>query len=83
MRAESKLERGIVRTQAHRIRRATPQRTALKRRMDPTPMMAPVMVCVVLTGIPPAALAKMAIAPALSAQNPPTGCSLVIRLPMV
>ena len=43
---------GIVSTQAHTIRPATPQRTADSRLIDPTPMMAPVIVCVVLTGTP-------------------------------
>ncbi len=34
------------------MRRATPQRTAESRWVAPTPTIAPVMVCVVLTGIP-------------------------------
>ena len=40
---------GIVSTQAHTICRATPHRTAETRLTEPTPMIAPVMVCVVLT----------------------------------
>ena len=38
--------------QATRMPRATPQRTAETRRAAPTPMIAPVMVCVVETGMP-------------------------------
>ncbi len=49
----------------------------------PTPTMAPVMVCVVLTGIPASAVPNRVMAPAVSAQNPPTGFSLVIFEPMV
>ena len=49
----------------------------------PTPTMAPVMVWVVLTGIPARAVPKRVMAPAVSAQNPPTGLSLVILEPMV
>src|SRR5579884_1190252 len=41
---------GIVTTQAQTTRPATPQRTALSRFSEPTPTIAPVMVCVVLTG---------------------------------
>ena len=44
-------EAGIVKIQAQTIRPATPQRTAENRWSEPTPMMAPVMVCVVLTGM--------------------------------
>jgi hypothetical protein len=43
----------MVRTQASTICPATPQRTALIRFVEPTPTMEPVMVCVVLTGMPP------------------------------
>ena len=44
---------GIVSTQAHTTRPATPHRTAESRRAAPTPTMAPVMVWVVETGMPP------------------------------
>ena len=74
---------GIVRTHAHTIRPAMPHRTAESRAYDPTPMIAPVMVCVVLTGTPRAVAANSEIAPAVSAANPPTGCSRVIFDPMV
>jgi len=63
---------GMVTTHAHTIRRATPHRTAESRWVAPTPTMAPVMVCVVLTGIPASAVENSVIAPAASAQNPPT-----------
>ena len=42
---------GTVKIQAHTILPATPQRTALKRRVVPTPTIAPEIVCVVDTGI--------------------------------
>ena len=74
---------GMVRTQAQTMRAATPHRTAESRFTAPTPTIAPVMVCVVLTGIPASAVENSVIAPAASAQNPPTGLSLVIRDPMV
>src|ERR1035441_6145777 len=69
---------GMVTSHAHTIRVATPQRTADNRLTAPTPTMAPVMVCVVLTGIPARAVANRVMAPALSAQKPPTGFSFVI-----
>src|SRR5262245_48357497 len=46
---------GMVMIHAQTIRRVTPHFTAVTRRVAPTPMMAPVIVCVVLTGIPPQA----------------------------
>ena len=46
-------------------------------------MIAPVIVCVVLTGTPRCVAVKSEIAPAVSAANPPTGCSLVIFDPIV
>ena len=42
----------MVRIQAQMIRPATPQRTARVPFVEPTPTMAPVMVCVVETGMP-------------------------------
>src|SRR6202140_4408187 len=74
---------GILTSPAETIRVATPQRTADKRLTAPTPTVAPVMVWVVLTGIPARAVANKVIAPALSAQKPPTGFSLVIFCPIV
>jgi len=78
-----KAEAGIVKIQAQTILPATPQRTALARCAEPTPTMAPVMVCVVDTGIPSTVVRKSVNAPPVSAQKPPTGLSLVIRCPMV
>ena len=49
----------------------------------PDAMTAPVMVWVVLTGMPAMEAPIMDIAAAVSALNPPLGCSLVILLPMV
>src|SRR6266699_7219522 len=74
---------GMVRIHATTMRRAIPQRTADNRVVAPTPTIAPVMVWVVLTGIPASEAENRVIAPAVSAQNPPTGLSFVIREPMV
>src|SRR5437879_8494867 len=73
---------GIVRTHAHTICPATPHRTADSRWAAPTPAIAPVMVWVVLTGIPKWEARKSGIAPRVSAQKPPNGVSLVIRWPI-
>ena len=74
---------GIVNIQAHTIRPATRHLTAESRVVEPTPAIAPVMVCVVDTGIPAAVAPKSVIAPAVSAQKPPTGRNLVIFEPIV
>src|SRR5882672_823222 len=74
---------GIVKTQAQTMRPATRHLTADKRVVDPTPAIAPVMVCVVETGIPAAVAPNNVIAPAVSAQKPPTGRNLVIFDPIV
>src|SRR3954471_2520745 len=74
---------GMVSTQAHTTRLATPHRTAESRRLAPTPTMAPVMVCVVETGMPAAEAKNKVLAAADSAASPPTGCSRVMRDPMV
>ena len=42
----------MVKIHAHTMLPATPQRTADGWRTEPTPTMAPVMVCVVDTGMP-------------------------------
>src|SRR5437762_10205982 len=81
--ADTAAESGMVRTQAHTMRPATPHFTAETRRVAPTPMIAPVMVWVVDTGMPREVARKRVIAPAVSAQNPPKGCSLVIFVPIV
>ncbi len=74
---------GIVRTQAQTIRPATPHLTAENRFAVPTPTIDPVMVCVVETGIPAAVAPNSVIAPAVYAQNPPTGCNFTIFVPIV
>src|SRR4051812_31826634 len=81
--AAMKADAGIVKTQAQTILPATPQRTADIFCAEPTPTIAPVMVCVVDTGTPSAVATNSVIAPPVSAQKPPTGLSLVIFWPMV
>ncbi|MNY70424.1 hypothetical protein D3C86_2085530 [compost metagenome] len=61
----------------------TPQRTALKRLVAPTPIMEPVIVCVVETGIPRLDTVNKVKAPAVSAQTPSSGVTLVIFVPIV
>ena len=56
---------GMVRTQAQTIRRAIPHRTAESRVVAPTPMIDPVIVCVVLTGTPNRVAIMMLNAPAV------------------
>src|SRR5205814_9851153 len=74
---------GIVRTHAQTILPATRHFTADSRVVEPTPAIAPVIVCVVETGIPINVAANKVIDPAVSAQKPPTGRSLVIFDPIV
>src|SRR5216683_4849937 len=74
---------GIVKTQAQIIRPATRHLTADRRVVDPTPAIAPVIVCVVDTGMPASVAPNKVTAPAVSAQKPPTGRSLVIFEPIV
>src|SRR5258708_5972305 len=76
-------EAGMVRIQAHTMFVATPQRTALKRWMEPTPEMAPAVTCVVETGRGNFVAGRMDSAAAVSAQKPLLGFSRVRRLPMV
>ncbi len=73
----------MVRIHAHSKFTVTPQRTALKRFVAPTPMMDPVMVWVVETGIPKLETVNKVNAPAVSAQTPSKGVTLVILDPMV
>src|SRR5207253_2151446 len=56
---------------------------AERRCAAPTPEMAPVIVWVVLTGIPKCEAMNSVMAPLVSAQKPPNGVSLVRRWPMV
>ena len=59
----------MVRIHAHTMRPANPQRTAESRLVAPTPTIEPVIVCVVLTGIPQCVASWIAIAPPVSAAN--------------
>src|SRR5262245_24067563 len=74
---------GMVSIQAHTIFFATPQRTAENPFNEPTPIMAPVTVCVVETGIPREVARASVMALAVSEQKPLTGRNLVMRIPMV
>src|SRR5688500_15752412 len=74
---------GIVRIQAQTMRPATPHLTADNLRVAPTPTIEPVIVCVVETGVPVMVTYASVSAAAVSAQKPPTGLSLVIRVPIV
>ena len=74
---------GMVNIQAHTIFLATPQRTAENPFTEPTPIIAPVTVCVVETGIPINVANANVVALAVSEQKPLTGFSLVIFIPMV
>ena len=60
--AESSADTGIVSIHAQTMVPAIPQRTAVSRLVDPTPTIAPVMVWVVLTGIPATDAPIMAVA---------------------
>jgi CHASE3 domain sensor protein len=74
---------GIVMNQATITFCATPQRTAEARRAVPAPMIAPVIVCVVDTGMPSIEAPKITIEPAVDALKPWCCDSLVIREPIV
>lgn len=65
------------------MRPATPYLTAESLRVVPAPMMAPVIVWVVETGMPAHVAPNRVIAPAVSAEKPPTGWSFVILAPIV
>ncbi len=60
---------GIVRIHAQTILTVTPHLTALMRRMAPKPTIEPAMVCVVLTGMPAAAVANRVAAAPVSRKN--------------
>ena len=76
-------EAGMVRTQAMRMFPATPQRTAEKRSLEPTPMIADEITWVVETGIPKCDAPKMIVAAVVSAANPWTGSSFTTLWPIV
>src|SRR6266487_157758 len=74
---------GIVRIQAQTMRPAIPHLTADSRLVAPTPTIAPVIVCVVDTGVPVSVTYARVSAAAVSAQKPPIGLNLVILEPIV
>ena len=74
---------GIVNTHAQTILEAKPQRTADMRRDMPTPTIAPVIVCVVETGMPKLVAKNRAIDPAVCAEKPPEGRMRVMPMPIV
>ena len=76
-------ETGIVKIHAHNKEMVTPQRTAEIRFVTPTPIIDPVIVCVVETGIPMCSVTYKATAPAVSAATPSNGVTFVILDPMV
>ena len=76
-------EIGMVSTHAHNKLTVIPQRTAEILLVNPTPIIAPVMVWVVETGIPKCSVKNSVIAPAVSALTPSSGVTLVILVPMV
>jgi len=73
----------MVNIQAQIRLNVTPQRTAESLLVAPTPIMAPVMVWVVLTGIFNASVTNSVTAPAVSAATPSKGVTLVILVPIV
>ena len=76
-------ESGMVNIHAVMMFPASPHRTAERRVVAPTPIIAPVIVCVVLTAIPLNAVIRSVRPPAVSAQKPPVGFNLVIFCPIV
>ena len=76
-------ETGMVSSQAQPMFSAIRHRTAESLRREPTPAIAPAIVCVVLTGMPPCVARNRVAAPAVSAANPPTGLRRVMRCPIV
>src|SRR5690606_40622681 len=73
----------MVNIQAHSRLMVTPQRTADTLLVTPTPIIDPVIVCVVDTGIPICSDAYNVMAPAVSAATPSREVTLVIFDPIV
>ena len=69
--------------QAPTIVRATPQRTALKRRAAPTPRIPELMTWVVLSGKPNREAIWMTVAAEVSAAKPWMGSRRTSRVPIV
>ena len=74
---------GKVKIQVHTIFRAIPHLTAERRLVAPTPIIAVLMQCVVLTGIPKCEATSMTLAAETLAANPWTGRNVVIFNPSV
>ena len=74
---------GMVIIQAHTKLMVTPQRTADTRLVKPTPMIEPVIVCVVETGMPKCSVSNNVTAAPVSALTPSNGVILVILVPIV
>ena len=83
MPAAIRAEMGMVITQAQMMLMVNPQRTAESLFVKPTPMIEPVMVWVVETGMPKYWVKNKVSAPAVSALTPSSGVILVIREPIV
>ena len=76
-------EIGMVKTQAHNKLTVIPQRTAETLLVSPTPMIEPVIVCVVLTGTLKCSVKYKVKAPAVSAATPSKEVTFVIFEPIV
>ena len=73
----------MVKIQAHNNLTVTPQRTAETLLVTPTPIIEPVMVCVVETGILKCSVVNKVKAPADSATTPSKAVTFVILEPIV
>ena len=76
-------EIGMVKTQAHNKLTVIPHRTAETLLVSPTPMIDPVIVCVVLTGTLKCSVKYNVNAPAVSAATPSKEVTFVILDPIV
>ena len=74
---------GMVSIHAQRRLIVTPHLTADNLFVAPTPMIDPVMVCVVDTGILSISVMNRVSAPAVSAATPSNGVTFVILVPIV
>ena len=82
-RAPIAADAGKVKTQAIRMFPATPQRTAERRLVAPTPMIVELITWVVETGIPNRAVLDRMAADVISTAKPLIGCSFTIFPPRV
>ena len=76
-------QNGYVTNHAPNIPRTTPKLIAVKPLVAPTPMIALLAVCVVLTGSPILEASSITVAAATLAEKPLAGWSLVIFVPKV